>query len=72
MEYRVAQHLSEDALNAGQGEASVIGFNDPPQQLMAQHLQNHAHIWWAFKDFVSYFGAWVIRVSWLFEEGKNT
>lgn len=40
-----AQHLSEDALNAGQGEACVVGFDDPPQQLVAQHLQDHAHVW---------------------------
>lgn len=45
--------LSEDALNARQREARVVGFDDPPQQLVSQHLQYHAHIWWAIKDIIS-------------------
>lgn len=45
MDKRVAYYLSEDALNAGKGETSVVGFDNPPQQLMAQHLQNHADVW---------------------------
>lgn len=39
-----AQYLCEDALDAGQGQACVVGFNDPPQQLVAQHLQDHTHV----------------------------
>lgn len=38
------QHLSKDALNAGQGKASVVGFDDPLQQLVTQHFKNHAYI----------------------------
>lgn len=41
----MAQHLPEDALNTRQGEAGVVGLNDPPQQLVAQHFQNHAYVW---------------------------
>lgn len=38
------EHLSEDAPDAGQRQAPVVGPDDPPQQLVAQHLQDHAHV----------------------------
>lgn len=52
-----APHLSEDALDAGQRETRVVGLDDPPQQLVAQHLQDHAHVWSAIKE-------WVFRPWW--------
>lgn len=47
-----APHLCEDALDAGQRETRVVGLDDPPQQLVAQHLQDHAHVWSAIKEWV--------------------
>lgn len=41
---RVATHLFEDAFNTRQRETCVVGFDDPPEQLVAENLQNHAHI----------------------------
>jgi len=39
------RHLSDDGPDAGQREAVVVGLYDPLQELVAQHLQNHAHVW---------------------------
>lgn len=43
--HRTPPHLPDDALDAGQGQPLVVGFDDPAQQLVPQHLQHHANIW---------------------------
>jgi hypothetical protein len=43
--YESPWHLFDDAPHAGQGEAVVVGLYDPLQELVAQHFQNHAHVW---------------------------
>lgn len=47
-------NLSEDALHTWQGEAGVVGHDDPPQQLVTKDLQNHADIWKAAEELVSH------------------
>lgn len=37
-------YLSYDAFNTGQGEALIVRLDDPLQQVITQHLENHAHI----------------------------
>lgn len=38
-------HLPDDAFDAGQWQPLVVGADDPTQQLVAQHLQHHHHVW---------------------------
>lgn len=45
-------HLSDDAFDTREWKTGVVGLNDPPEELVAQHLQDHAHIWGVIKDTV--------------------
>ena len=39
------QHLPDDAVYSVDGEAPVVALDDGLEQVMAQHLKHHAHIW---------------------------
>lgn len=41
----MSPYLSDYALDTWQRQTLVVGFNNPLQQVVTQHLEYHTHIW---------------------------
>lgn len=41
----VCLYLSDNALDTWQWQTLVVGFNNPLQQVVTEHLKHHTHIW---------------------------
>lgn len=41
----VRPYLPDDALDTWQWQTLIVGFNNPLEQVVTQHLKHHAHIW---------------------------
>lgn len=47
---RQKSHLSNDTLHTTYWEALIVGFDDPLEEMVAKHFEDHADIWDTVKD----------------------